>query len=151
MRAEKKFKEADESRKRLLERSIELLDHKGRTAWVKREKTRRWSVDNREDQVREANRNLETELMQIVRQTNLNAHLPRDRRPSISELVDILITNRVIPKAGRSREFADTITRLGDKAPRGEQITKEEFVDGDYTLAIAWFEMQLDDMKELQQ
>ena len=151
LRAEKKFKEADESRKRLLERSIELLDHKRRTAWVKREKTRRWSVDNREDQVREANRNLETELMQIVRQTNLNAHLPRDRRPSISELVDILITNRVIPKAGRSREFADTITRLGDKAPRGEQITKEEFVDGDYTLAIAWFEMQLDDMKELQQ
>ena len=69
LRAEKKFKEADESRKKLLERSIELLDHKGRTAWVKREKTRRWNVDNREDQVREANRNLETELMQIVRQT----------------------------------------------------------------------------------
>ncbi|MCY1156144.1 MAG: hypothetical protein MOP48_150, partial [Nitrososphaera sp.] len=53
--------------------------------------------------------------------------------------------------AGRSREFADTITRLGDKAARGEQITKEEFVDGDYTLAIAWFEMELDDMKELEQ
>ncbi len=38
LRAEKKFKEADESRKKLLERSIELLDHKGRTVWVKREK-----------------------------------------------------------------------------------------------------------------
>jgi cysteinyl-tRNA synthetase len=151
LRAEKKFKEADESRKKLLERSIELLDHKGRTAWVKREKTRRWSVDNREDQVLEANRNLETELMQIVRHRNLNAQLPRDRRPSISELVDILITHGVIPIAGRSREFADTITRLGDKAARGEQITKEEFVDGDYTLAIAWFEMELDDMKELEQ
>ena len=148
LRAEKKFKEADESRKKLLERSIELLDHQGRTAWVKREKTRRWSVDNREDQVHEANRNLETKLMQIVRQRNLNAQLPRDRRPSISELVDILITNGVIPTAGRSREFADTVTRLGDKAARGEQITREEFVDGHYTLAIAWFEMELDDIRE---
>ena len=152
MRAEKKFKEADERRNKLLELlSAELLDHKGRTTWVKREMASIWNVDNREDQVREANRKLETRLMQIVRQRNLNAHLPRDRRPSISELVDILITNRVMPKAGRSREFADIITRLGDKAARGEQITKEEFLDGDYTLAIAWFEMELDDMKELEQ
>ena len=38
LRAEKKFKEADEIRKMLLERcSVELLDHKGRTVWVKRE------------------------------------------------------------------------------------------------------------------
>jgi cysteinyl-tRNA synthetase len=37
LRAEKKFKEADEIRKKLLERSVELLDHKGRTVWVKRE------------------------------------------------------------------------------------------------------------------
>ena len=39
LRAEKKFKEADEARKKLLEeRSVELLDHKGRTVWVKRER-----------------------------------------------------------------------------------------------------------------
>jgi cysteinyl-tRNA synthetase len=38
LRAEKKFKEADEIRKKLLERSVDLLDHKGRTVWVKREK-----------------------------------------------------------------------------------------------------------------
>lgn len=38
MRAEKRFKEADEIRKKLLERSVELLDHKGRTVWVKRER-----------------------------------------------------------------------------------------------------------------
>jgi len=38
LRAEKKFKEADEIRKKLLERSVELLDHKGRTVWVKRER-----------------------------------------------------------------------------------------------------------------
>jgi cysteinyl-tRNA synthetase len=38
LRAEKKFKEADEIRKKLLKHSIELLDHKGRTVWVKREK-----------------------------------------------------------------------------------------------------------------
>jgi cysteinyl-tRNA synthetase len=38
LRAEKKFKEADEIRKKLLERSVELLDHRGRTVWVKRER-----------------------------------------------------------------------------------------------------------------
>jgi cysteinyl-tRNA synthetase len=39
LRAEKKFKEADEMRKMLLEHcSVELLDHKERTVWVKREK-----------------------------------------------------------------------------------------------------------------
>lgn len=39
MRAEKKFKEADDIRKRLLEeRSVELFDHKGRTVWAKRER-----------------------------------------------------------------------------------------------------------------
>jgi cysteinyl-tRNA synthetase len=38
LRAEKKFKEADEIRKKLLERSVELLDHRGRTVWVRRER-----------------------------------------------------------------------------------------------------------------
>lgn len=38
LRAEKKFKEADEIRKKLLDRSVELLDHRGRTVWVKRER-----------------------------------------------------------------------------------------------------------------
>ncbi|HEU4605689.1 MAG TPA: cysteine--tRNA ligase [Nitrososphaera sp.] len=39
LRAEKKFREADEIRKKLLDRSVELLDHKGRTVWVKRERS----------------------------------------------------------------------------------------------------------------
>ncbi|HXG05908.1 MAG TPA: DALR domain-containing protein, partial [Nitrososphaera sp.] len=38
LRSQKRFKEADELRKKLLERSIELLDHKDRTVWVKRER-----------------------------------------------------------------------------------------------------------------
>ena len=38
LRSEKKFKEADEIREKLLQHSVELLDHKGRTVWVKREK-----------------------------------------------------------------------------------------------------------------
>jgi cysteinyl-tRNA synthetase len=38
LRAEKKFKEADEIRKKLLERSVELLDHKDKTVWIKRER-----------------------------------------------------------------------------------------------------------------
>jgi len=39
LRAEKKFKEADDIRKKLLGHSVELMDHKGRTVWVKRERT----------------------------------------------------------------------------------------------------------------
>jgi cysteinyl-tRNA synthetase len=38
MRAGKKFKEADEIRNKLLLRSIELMDHKGRTVWKKVER-----------------------------------------------------------------------------------------------------------------
>jgi cysteinyl-tRNA synthetase len=38
LRTEKKFKEADEIRKKLLEHSIELFDHRGRTVWAKRER-----------------------------------------------------------------------------------------------------------------
>jgi cysteinyl-tRNA synthetase len=38
LRAEKQFNDADEIRKKLFERSVELLDHKGRTVWVKRER-----------------------------------------------------------------------------------------------------------------
>ncbi|AIC16503.1 cysteine--tRNA ligase [Nitrososphaera viennensis EN76] len=38
LRAEKRFKEADEIRKGLLARSIELMDHKGRTVWKKIER-----------------------------------------------------------------------------------------------------------------
>ncbi len=37
-RAEKKFKEADDIRKQLAQRSIELMDHKGRTVWKKVER-----------------------------------------------------------------------------------------------------------------
>jgi cysteinyl-tRNA synthetase len=38
LRAEKKFREADEVRSRLLERSVELMDHRGRTVWKKVER-----------------------------------------------------------------------------------------------------------------
>jgi cysteinyl-tRNA synthetase len=152
LRAEKKFKRADVLRKKLVELPpLDLLDHKGRTVWVNRKKTRIWNVMNPEDQVYEANRKLKTRLMQIVSQRNLNVHLHKDRSSSINELVDILINKGVIPPDGRSREFADTITKLGDKAARGEQIKIGEFEDGDYTLAIAWFEMILDDIEDLEQ
>ncbi len=40
LREAKKFREADELRKKLLEeRSVELMDHRARTVWVKRERT----------------------------------------------------------------------------------------------------------------
>ncbi len=38
LRADKKFREADEIRKKLAERSVELMDHKGRTVWKKVER-----------------------------------------------------------------------------------------------------------------
>jgi cysteinyl-tRNA synthetase len=43
LRAEKKFKEADDVRRRLLEeRSVELMDHRGsRTVWKKVERPER--------------------------------------------------------------------------------------------------------------
>jgi hypothetical protein len=70
--------------------------------------------------------------------------------PSISELVNVLETNGVIPAGGerRSRESADIITRIGDRVDRGERITSDEFQHGDYTLAIAWFDSILPDMEE---
>jgi hypothetical protein len=122
--------------------------NKAAIGFISSAKTKLWSVDNRENQIREANRKMETKLMQIVRQRNLNAQLPRDRRPSISELVDILLTNELIPIGGeeRSRKSAATITSIGDRVDRGEQISQEAFTGGDYTLAIAWFEQILDDI-----
>jgi hypothetical protein len=122
--------------------------NKAAIGFVSSAKTRQWFVDNRENQIREANRKLETKLMQIVRQKNLNAQLPRDRRPSIAEMVSMLITNGVFPRGGeeRSRKYADMITRIGDRVDRGDQISQEEFLGGDYTLAIGWFESILDDI-----
>jgi hypothetical protein len=58
--------------------------------------TRRWHVVNANEQIRAANKVLSTRLMQIVTQRNLNVHLATDT-PSISELVDVLATNKVIP------------------------------------------------------
>lgn len=107
----------------------------------------RRSVENREAQVLEKNRNLESRLMQIVSQRNLNVQLASDR-PSVSELVDVLVTNRIFPKEERrSRDFADSITRIADKAARGEPITEEEF--NDYTIAMSWFD-DLEDMQRQQ-
>jgi hypothetical protein len=99
---------------------------------------RRGSGEDRKAQVLEENTNLESRLMQIVNQRNLNVQLARDR-PSVSELVDVLVTNRVIPEEERgSREFADRITRIADKAAKGEHITQEEF--NDYTITMSWFD-----------
>jgi hypothetical protein len=110
--------------------------------------TRSWDVDNPEKEIREANRNLQTRLMQIVTRRNLNVHLARDT-PSVSELVDVLATKGVIPTTERtkSRQYADTITRVADRVDRGERITQEEFVGGEYTTAILWFDTILPDIE----
>jgi hypothetical protein len=109
--------------------------------------TRRWDVDNPNDQIRDANKDLHIRLMGIVTRRNLNAELPNGDRSSITELVDMLITNGVIPTEGRSREFADVITPMGDRVDRGEIITPLEFGNGTYTNAIGWFDTLLPDIE----
>ena len=107
--------------------------------------TRSWDVDNPEKEIREANRNLQTRLMQIVTRRNLNVQLARDT-PSVSELIDTLATKGVIPttEGTKSRQYADTITRVADRV---EQITQEEFVGGEYITAILWFDTILPDIE----
>ena len=105
---------------------------------------RRWTVDNPEDQIRIANRQLHNRLMRIVSQRNLHSQLPRGDGSSILEIVDVLINNAIISREGQSRDFAEVITRIGDRVDRGgERIAAEEFQKGDYTIAIAEFDNTL--------
>src|ERR687897_397914 len=108
--------------------------------------TRRWDMDNPNEQIRDANKELRTRLMGIVTQRNLNAQLPKGDSSSISEVVDMLITNGAIPAEGRSKEFAEVITNMGVRVDRGEIITPVEFGNGNYTTAVEWF----DDLEGMQ-
>jgi hypothetical protein len=111
-------------------------------------RTRKWDVDNPNDQIRDANKALHARLLQIVTQRNLNAQLPKGDSSSISEIVDMLIPNGVIPTEGRSKESAEVITNMGDRVDRGEIITPVEFSNGTYTNAIAWFDTSLPDIEK---
>ncbi|MDQ4101887.1 MAG: hypothetical protein M3115_06855, partial [Thermoproteota archaeon] len=60
--------------------------------------TRRWDVDNPNEQIRAANKELRTRLMAIVTARNLTQRLPKgETSSSISEVLDVLIHNGVIP------------------------------------------------------
>ena len=107
---------------------------------------RRWDIDNPNEQIRDANKELRIRLMGIVTQRNLNAQLPKGDTSSISEIVDMLIANGAIPTEGRSKEFAEVITNMGVRVDRGEIITPVEFGNGNYTTAVAWF----DDLEGIQ-
>ena len=112
---------------------------------------RRWDVDNPNDQIRGANKDLHTRLMGIVTRRNLNSHLPKGDSSSISEIVEILITNGVITtEEGKSRESAQVITAMADRVDRGEIITPVEFGNGTYTDSIAWFDTTLPDIERQQ-
>ncbi len=103
--------------------------------------TRKWDIDNPNDQIRGANKDLHTRLMGIVTRRNLNPQLPKGDSSSISEIVEMLITNGVITtEEGKSRESAEVITTMGDRVDRGELITPVEFGNGTYTAAIGWFD-----------
>jgi hypothetical protein len=110
--------------------------------------TRKWDIDNPNDQIRGANKDLHTRLMGIVTRRNLNPQLPKGDSSSISEIVEMLITNGVITtEEGKSRESAEVITTLGDRVDRGELITPVEFGNGTYTTAIEWFDNILPDIE----
>jgi hypothetical protein len=85
--------------------------------------TRKWDVDNPNDQIRDANKDLHARLLGIVIRGNLNAQLPKEDASSISEIVEMLITNGVIPTeqegGGRSKESADIVTAMSDRVDRG--------------------------------
>ena len=106
-------------------------------------------MDNPNDQIRGANKDLHTRLLGIVTQRNLNAQLPKGDSSFISEIVEMLITNGVISteEGGRSRESADMITAMGDRVDRGELITPVEFGNGTYTNAIAWSDTTLPEIE----
>jgi hypothetical protein len=110
--------------------------------------TRKWDIDNPNDQIRVANRDLHTRLMGIVTRRNLNPQLPKGDSSSISEIVEMLITNGVITtEEGRSRESAEVITTMGDRVDRGELITPVEFGNETYINAIGWFDNILPDIE----
>ena len=109
---------------------------------------RRWDVDNPNAQIRAANKELRTRLMGIVTARNLTPRLPKgETSSSISEIVDVLIHNGVIPNEGRSRESAQVITAMGERVDRGELITPVEFGNATYTNAIEWFDTLLPDIE----
>ncbi|MDQ3852521.1 MAG: hypothetical protein M3251_00770 [Thermoproteota archaeon] len=100
------------------------------------------------DEIRGANKDLRTRLMGIVTRRNLNPQLTKGDSTSISEIVEMLITNGVITtEEGKSRESADVITAIGDRVDRGEIITPVEFGNGIYTNAIEWFDTLLPDIE----
>jgi hypothetical protein len=110
--------------------------------------TRKWDIDNPNDQIRGANKDLHTRLMGIVTRRNLNPQLPKGDSSSISEIVEMLITNGVITtEEGKSRESAEVITTMGDRVNRGELITPVEFGNGTYTTSIGWFDNILPDIE----
>lgn len=110
--------------------------------------TRKWDIDNPNDQIRGANKDLHTRLMGIVTRRNLNPQLPKGDSSSISEIVEMLITNGVITtEDGKSRESAQVITAMADRVDRGEIITPVEFGNGTYTDSIAWFDTTLPDIE----
>lgn len=109
---------------------------------------RRWDMDNPNEQIRGANKELRTRLMRIVTKRNLTSQLPREDSSSILEIVDVLINNAIISREGRSRESAEIVTNMGVRVDRGEIITPVEFSNGNYTDAIAWFDSTLQNVED---
>ncbi len=112
----------------------------------------RWTADNPEDQIRTTNRQIHSRLMRIVSQRNLNSQLPSGDGSSILEIADMLINNAIISREGQSRDYAEVITKIGDRVDSGggggrERIAVEEFQKGDYTIAVEEFDNTLQNLE----
>ncbi|MDQ3903691.1 MAG: hypothetical protein M3247_08640 [Thermoproteota archaeon] len=79
----------------------------------------------------------------------MNSQLPEGRDSSLLEIEEVLISNGAVQTEESSRKFAKKITEIDERVAAGEKITLDEF--GDYTLAIAWFELELDDLEKRDQ
>ena len=112
-----------------------------------RSKTRLWTIDNLDAQVRQNTEELRDRLIRVISEKNLNSQLRNDRNPTIPELVNILITTEIIPRHGRSEQSAEAIMELEDRAARGDKISYEEFYHGHYMTALLWIESELDDIE----
>jgi hypothetical protein len=87
--------------------------------------------------------------MGVITRRNLNTQLPNGDTSSIAEIAEMLTSNGVIPTAeeGKSKEFAEVITKMNDRVSRGELITPVEFSNRSYTTAMEWFDGILPDME----
>ncbi len=109
----------------------------------RRSGTRLWSLEDAESTVMRENNLLEMRLTKVVAQIP-NLQLSKGMSLGIPALVHIIVSNGLLPE--KSREYSKIITSIRNKVAHDHPITIDEY--GDYAIAIAWFELQLQDLEK---